>query len=506
MQCQAFFSFFTPKPAAPAVNPRAAELVEEVIALCQGTDAGLKASPPKKEAIAAAVAELSQYSIKAPLKSPLLFGEWKVLYASKPSAVGGPLRSAVGTTVFPGQNARQVIEAPNSLVNVVQYKTLGILPGTSRQYGEINPISPDTFVLNITRGEIKAGIGGTVEKEFNIQRRIQISYLDERLRVARFIPSAELEDDEAAGQGSTEEIIFVFERVAEAAEEDEPAAAGGAADGGEAEVPQAKPPAFLFGGTRKVETLATAAERQVMRQMQQEEAKRGGSSRVAARPASPSASVKVAVGSSRVSARGPAPAPPATGTGKVAVRRRGQPAEEVEEDPRERRRREAAEDKARKAAEADAKKAAEAKARAVAEDKARKVAEAEERARKIAEDRARAEAEKQAEREKAASIKALLARLGEQLKEAQAEARDSVKELKDLEKKNLPALKGVLAARARIEDAERDTAGVAEELGAASISKKEAEAAAKEAGAVLAVADKGLRAALAEAAPKAVRK
>lgn len=43
----------------------------------------------------------------------------QVLYSSKPSAVGGPLRSAVGTTVFPGQNARQVLEAPNKLVNLV---------------------------------------------------------------------------------------------------------------------------------------------------------------------------------------------------------------------------------------------------------------------------------------------------------------------------------------------------------------------------------------------------
>lgn len=43
----------------------------------------------------------------------------QVLYSSKPSAVGGPLRSAVGTAVFPGQDARQVLEAPNKLINLV---------------------------------------------------------------------------------------------------------------------------------------------------------------------------------------------------------------------------------------------------------------------------------------------------------------------------------------------------------------------------------------------------
>lgn len=55
VQCQAFFSFFTPKPAAAAVNPRTAELVQEVIDLSSGTDAGAKASPQRKEQIAAAV-------------------------------------------------------------------------------------------------------------------------------------------------------------------------------------------------------------------------------------------------------------------------------------------------------------------------------------------------------------------------------------------------------------------------------------------------------------------
>ena len=57
-----------------------------------------------------------------------------------------------------------------------------------------------------------------------------------------------------------------------------------------------------------------------------------------------------------------------------------------------------------------------------------------------------------------------------------------------------------------LQDAESDTAGVAQELAVASTSKKEAEAAAKEAGALLATADKALRAALAEAAPKPARK
>jgi hypothetical protein len=66
--------------------------------------------------------------------------------------------------------------------------------------------------LEIERGELKTGVGAVQQKEFNIQRRIQIAYLDETLRIARFLPSEELADDEAGEQRSEEEIIFVFKR------------------------------------------------------------------------------------------------------------------------------------------------------------------------------------------------------------------------------------------------------------------------------------------------------
>ena len=41
-------------------------------------------------------------------------------------------------------------------------------------------------------------MGAVQQKEFNIQRRIQIAYLDETLRIARFLPSEELADDDKA--------------------------------------------------------------------------------------------------------------------------------------------------------------------------------------------------------------------------------------------------------------------------------------------------------------------
>lgn len=43
----------------------------------------------------------------------------QVLYASKPQATGGPYRSPVGRTVFPGQRATQSIQQPNICINEV---------------------------------------------------------------------------------------------------------------------------------------------------------------------------------------------------------------------------------------------------------------------------------------------------------------------------------------------------------------------------------------------------
>lgn len=85
--------------------------------------------------------------------------------------------------------------------------------------------------LTIDRGELSTGLGGTQQKEFNIQRRIQIAYLDDSFRIARFLPDDKLTDDEAE-ESQDEEILFVFRRVADRAGADEddevgPRVAGG---------------------------------------------------------------------------------------------------------------------------------------------------------------------------------------------------------------------------------------------------------------------------------------
>ncbi|PRW59283.1 putative plastid-lipid-associated chloroplastic isoform A [Chlorella sorokiniana] len=226
VQTQALFSFLAP-PKAKAGPGKAQELVDQLLELSSRTDGGLNASPAKRQQIEELVDELEAFCPRNPLRSPLLYGDYEVTYTSKPQAAGGPYRSLPGRIVFPGQRPTQSIQPPNVLVNEVAYKTLGFLPGSVRQEGEITPINSDTFELVFNKGG---------------KRIIQIVYLDDRVRVARSIP------DEDAG---TEGAIFVFRRLVEEEEVEEEV---------EELVEEApKRGAFAFG-TRKMKAAAAEEE------------------------------------------------------------------------------------------------------------------------------------------------------------------------------------------------------------------------------------------------------
>lgn len=63
------------------------------------------------------------------------------------------------------------------------------------------PRSRNPSQLSIDRGELNTGVGGTQQKQFNIQRRIKIEFLDETLRIARFLPDEDLQVGCGRGQG-----------------------------------------------------------------------------------------------------------------------------------------------------------------------------------------------------------------------------------------------------------------------------------------------------------------
>jgi hypothetical protein len=194
-------TFTTTKKAVPAK-----QLVDDLIAVASKTDAGISASQSVRSEIEALVEEVEKYCPKAPLRSELIFGQWEVLYASKPGTAGGPFRSPLGRIVFPGQKARQTIAPPDIVINEVSYKALGFVPGSARQEGEIETVDEYTFKIIFPQLANKVRAAGGPPERF-----ITTTYLDDRIRIARTVPASE--DEETS--------YYVFRRVVDGKEEDE---------------------------------------------------------------------------------------------------------------------------------------------------------------------------------------------------------------------------------------------------------------------------------------------
>jgi hypothetical protein len=282
--------FLTPVAGKTIKKPaRTAELVDELLELTRGTEAGLKASTSRKEQIEELVDELSGYCMRSPLRSDLIFGEWEVVYASKPTTAGGPFRSPIGRAVFPGQRATQVIAEPNVCINEVSYKALGFVPGSARQEGEIEPINGTTFQITFP-GQVgtKAGaVGGPPT------RLIEVAYLDERIRVAKALPQKEgdegsfyvfvrIDDEEDAEEEEYKEEKVVIAAPIRQQKSKARAAPAAVDDDSDNDIEDARPrgaltlPSFDFSKFKKPAGSATQAERSVAARGGQVNQTRGG--------------------------------------------------------------------------------------------------------------------------------------------------------------------------------------------------------------------------------------
>lgn len=198
--------FLTPTFTTTKKTVPAKQLVDDLIAVASKTDAGISASQSVRSEIDTLVEEVEKYCPKAPLRSELIFGEWEVLYASKPGTAGGPFRSPLGRIVFPGQKARQTIAPPDVVINEVSYKALGFVPGSARQEGEIETVDEYTFKIIFPQLANKMRAAGGPPERF-----ITTTYLDDRIRIARTVPATE--DEEAS--------FYVFRRIVDGTEDDE---------------------------------------------------------------------------------------------------------------------------------------------------------------------------------------------------------------------------------------------------------------------------------------------
>mmetsp|Transcript_1069 Transcript_1069/g.3292 ORF Transcript_1069/g.3292 Transcript_1069/m.3292 type:complete len:389 (+) Transcript_1069:662-1828(+) len=182
------FSKLSPKKANKGL------LVDELLRLTRDCDAGFNTRPAEREQISSIVQELSAFCPKNPLSRPELLGRWEVRYASKPTTAGGPFKTLPGRIVFPGQVAIQEIQEPDIIINEINFKTLGFVPGSVTQVGTITPVSGSAFEIEFPNSTKR--VGGPQK------RTIELLYLDQDIRIARAIPREE-------GQ---EGSFYVFQR------------------------------------------------------------------------------------------------------------------------------------------------------------------------------------------------------------------------------------------------------------------------------------------------------
>lgn len=461
-----FLDFLSPGTASTSKPPkkgRAQELVSRLLEITDGTEAGIKASNQLREEIAELVEELESYCPRSPLRSELIFGTWEIVYASKPQTAGGPFRSPIGRTVFPGQRAIQIISPPNICSNEVSFKTLGFIPGAARQDGEIEPLNETTFQLTFPAldSSKRGSVGGPP------QRIIETLYLDNTLRVARAVPQNEEQEasfyvfvrrsgDEDEGEDINEEEeeteVVVKKPVARRASSPiTPPSAPASQSGPSFEFPR------LFGARKG--GMATQAERAYA-------AKGKKAAPSAPQPASSSGTQKRGVaalfdrragGTTRKSDASTS----STGTGTEVKKTREQLA---------------AERAAVKAAAEEERRAARERAladRASAEEQRRKAREEAEQEKQRA--RAAAEAERAARDQRRAAARQQLQEATAAAGQATEEARDAVAAFKAAEKATAPLLKQAGQAEELIARAVAAAESAAAALKSAQIEEMEAE-------------------------------
>eukprot|EP00250_Pteridium_aquilinum_P017622 c2370_g1_i1 orf=260-1018(+) len=159
-------------------------LVDDLLSLVESSDRGALLAQQEQSRVEELIGSLEQHCIREPLQSPLLFGEWDVVYSSNPTATGGYYRSAVGRTLLRTNKMMQVVKEPDFVSNKVSFAALGVLQGEVSLKGKLEALDNRWIKItfdppNLRLGPIEFQYGGITSV------KIAIIYLDERVRLGR---------------------------------------------------------------------------------------------------------------------------------------------------------------------------------------------------------------------------------------------------------------------------------------------------------------------------------
>ncbi|KAF0894145.1 hypothetical protein E2562_034881 [Oryza meyeriana var. granulata] len=120
----------------------------------KGTDRGVLLPKDGHQEVADVALQLAKYCIDDPVKSPLIFGEWEVVYCSVPTSPGGLYRTPLGRLIFKTDEMVQVVEAPDVVRNKVSFSVFGF-DGVVSLKGNLNVLDGKWIQVIFEPPEVK---------------------------------------------------------------------------------------------------------------------------------------------------------------------------------------------------------------------------------------------------------------------------------------------------------------------------------------------------------------
>ncbi|XP_021275525.1 probable plastid-lipid-associated protein 8, chloroplastic [Herrania umbratica] len=168
----------------PGLRTGPDDLVVSILSKVAQTDGGVSLAKKDHEEVAEVADELQKYCVDEPVKCPLIFGEWDVVYCSRPTSPGGGYRSAFGRLFFRTKEMIQAVEAPDTVRNKVSFSVFGFLDGEVSLKGKLKVLDGQWIQVIFEPPELKVGAldfryGGESEV------KLQITYIDEKVRLGK---------------------------------------------------------------------------------------------------------------------------------------------------------------------------------------------------------------------------------------------------------------------------------------------------------------------------------
>ncbi|KAL8536775.1 hypothetical protein ACS0TY_012084 [Phlomoides rotata] len=170
--------------AAAPVLSKPDDLVESIVSKVMQTDRGVLLAREEHQKVAELADELHKFCVDEPVKCPLIFGDWDVLYCSNPTSPGGGFRSAFGRLVFKTKEMIQAVEAPDVVRNRVSFSLMGSIEGKVSLKGKLIVLDEKWIQVVFEPPELKVG-GLEFKYGGESEVKLQITYIDEKIRLGK---------------------------------------------------------------------------------------------------------------------------------------------------------------------------------------------------------------------------------------------------------------------------------------------------------------------------------